>query len=377
MINLDVKKFDVLAERERLHGIVGKESNRARKEGRKFFRAFVRPNRAPTGRKPDNIGLHHGAVFHVDARWEALEASKIDKRRSFCTDVVQAGKSAFGRSGAGRTVCEWFQVDFGIRVFVDGTNKPSPEHTMLFLHKMDACSTCGVVRAGIQSTKQCLSWKRQQGDGTIPRLEAMRELVVVATDLEDVLKTHIFEESKVTTYHKHSSRMLRLSTRVSLITFRDFWPHHLLKGATTSLLSQSKNLNRGLIYLRVINKISWCPLGSERRSLDLRSTFLVIGITSTFWSFILMGPRMSTTTFQTSSTFGKFVSCAKYSDDTLSTLAEALLGRTVWARPEPPLYRPGYDKGGNVCRLFSALKLLTLPSSIRNAAQLQRKKTLT
>lgn len=94
-----------------------------------------------------------------------------------------------------------------------------------------------------------------------------------------------------------ASTILHLPTRFSPITSRNSYTHHLLKGAMNSLLSPSKHLNHSSIYLRIINRISWCRHGTKYRSLDPLTTFQVLQTTRTFWSFILVGPRTATSSF--------------------------------------------------------------------------------
>lgn len=60
--------FDILVERERLHGLVGKASNRALKKESVFFRASAQRYRTPTGRTPEKTGRHYGAAYHLDAQ---------------------------------------------------------------------------------------------------------------------------------------------------------------------------------------------------------------------------------------------------------------------------------------------------------------------
>lgn len=166
--------LSVLVERERLHGLVGNESSRTRKAERDLFRPFVHRNRTLTGRTSDKSGRPHGAVYHLDARWDVPRKDlKNPQRSSFCMDSLTAFKPVSESSIAERTVYEWFHTDFGTRMNIDGTKNPSTEHTTLYPQKTDACATYEVLRADIRSNEKILRRHRKRSERTLLCLQAI------------------------------------------------------------------------------------------------------------------------------------------------------------------------------------------------------------
>lgn len=177
--------FDIIC--PSAHGLIGKPSNRTKVAKQQKFSEFVRAHRSPTGRTADKHGRPHLAAFYLDAKWTVLrdpvneDNSRLSFSSSFNAALVAAGLPIVH----GDVLLRWLRLLLGFTKRNDGSIVPSNEHTTLYLHKTDACSTCLCLSAEIRSETQVLKRHLQHNDqATMDRHEAVQATRLVVTDLE-------------------------------------------------------------------------------------------------------------------------------------------------------------------------------------------------
>jgi len=122
------------------HGLSGKSCNRTKIVERKLFSEFVAAHRTPTGRTTDRNGRFHGAAYYLDGNWTEMRTYKEDDTRLSSSTVFNKALLASGMPVVHPDVpLRWMQELFGTTRRVDGIVGPSPEHTLLYPHKSDAC----------------------------------------------------------------------------------------------------------------------------------------------------------------------------------------------------------------------------------------------
>lgn len=200
----------------------------------------------------------------------------------------------------------------------------------------------------ILSAKRSLSRHRQQGERTITRLAAIRELVAAATDLEDELKAHILVTSKAFAYHKHC------------ITDAAYIYESISNNVAKLLASPPAERSNELAVFTKQASESLFEISSDNQQVKLvvawnrtpqpGITSYLSGITNygQFLVFHSCGTADGDSKFARNHVYVReeFVSGAQNSFEKLSTLAVAPLGRAVSARFQSPLVLTGYDKDG-------------------------------
>lgn len=130
-----------------------------------MFGAFVRANRSPTGQTVETYGRCHGAPFYLDSNWVRLRNNRAnDTRASLSSSFNEALMAAARPKLHCRLPLRWLWTLFGSTKPVDGSYVASDEHTTLYLHKTDACSTCELFHGDIRTAKQSHKRHKQQSD---------------------------------------------------------------------------------------------------------------------------------------------------------------------------------------------------------------------
>lgn len=82
------EEVTLLAKRQRVHGLVGWQSNNAKAEARKFFNQYVQKNSAFIGRIRDERGRYHGASNYFDERFLEFRRVRADDDRLPLADEI-------------------------------------------------------------------------------------------------------------------------------------------------------------------------------------------------------------------------------------------------------------------------------------------------
>lgn len=361
--------FDILLPRDRLHGLVGRPSNRAKTHERALFRSYVANNRSPTGRTADHKGRYHGAVFYLDSKWTVLKSliarrkredvrerecpsTIVAKGRSFCDDFSRACFEASGKNVATSTVYLWFTEDFSSRISVDGAHTANKEHTTLFPHKSDACAFCETNKRDSASASKSLQREKQQHDRTIPRLQAIRRHEEEVSDLSFALEAHL--EAAAGAIEHHNSCI-----KPAAAIYRE------LSERFQELCNKKVNASdpRWVQFTRDASS-SWLDVSSDyqqdkavpawNRSPQPGPTYYLSGMTNYVHIFVLHSCGEAARSDNDDTRLSRnivyireeSVAGSKGSDDTLSTLSDCLVGSQYPASLQPEVYRKGYDALG-------------------------------
>eukprot|EP00170_Pyropia_yezoensis_P001602 contig_6943_g1606 len=341
------------------HGLTGKPSNRTKVAEQQKFSGFVRAHRSPTGRTADKHGRLHGAAFYLDAKWTVLRdpVNEDNSRQSFSSSINAALVAAGPPIVHGDVPLRWLRLLFGSTKRIDGSIVPSDEHLTLYPHKTDACSTCLYLSAEIRSETQVLKRHLQQNDqATMDGHEAVQATRLVVTDLEGALKRHKNEAGRAIAYHKRciTGAAKRYAELVAM-----------LEEVVSNVTAVEKPSERHLALTDdLISKASkqWFDVSSDyqqdtavpsrNRSPQPGPTYFMSG--ETHYGHIFCAERCGETTgptrFSRNLVYSRSerVGGSKSSDDTLSTLADMLLGGVHLGGGCPPLFRTGYGPDGPI-----------------------------
>lgn len=342
------------------HGLTGSSSNRTKAAEKRLFVAFVEAHRSPTGRTPDKHGRYHGAAFYLDSKWVVLRAARSsvsDTRPCFSADF----NAALVAAGMQKVHCDvplrWLRALFGSTKRVDGCYVPSDQHTTLYPHKTDACSTCVLFRSDLRTANQTLKRHKQQDDqGSSQRQEVMSQVRLTTSQLEDALRRHKSEASCAITYHKDAvtgveQRYDDLAKRFATVMRSvpvDEQPSDMDRSAQEDLIRHASEewFETSSDYQQDKSVPSW------NKSPQPGPTYFISGETHYVHMFCAescgeaAGPsRFSRNLVYTRS---ERIGGSKSSDDTLSTLCDMLLGGVRIACSNPPRYRTGFGPNGEV-----------------------------
>lgn len=200
-------KIVVVSEITNLHGMVGRSSNAYKSKEREAFRAYVKLNRAPTGRTADRSGRTHGDKFYLDSRWQILEpcgsAEFPEDHPSFYTSLLGALESKGLMKISTRSLKRWRQLDFGSTMLENGNPVPSENHINVFPHAKDACNICCELDLEDKHYKASIKRHEQQGDqSSISRMSAAKDTRAAYADLIAERKRHRDEAAAAMAYHK-------------------------------------------------------------------------------------------------------------------------------------------------------------------------------
>ncbi|OSX75738.1 hypothetical protein BU14_0223s0011 [Porphyra umbilicalis] len=321
------------------HALSGRPSNRMKSAERELFVVFVRAHRTPTGRTPDKNGRYHGAAYYLDAKWKVLRmaADKVSgdcARLSFSAGFIEALVASGRAKVNGEVPLRWLKEYFGSTLRVDGMAVPSEEHTTLYPHKTDACSTCECLRADLRSARQ-----------------AIAEVKRTIADLEAAHEAHEDEAACAVQHHRKcvvnaAKRYERLS-----VLFYQLFP------ADATDMQQPVDVDDAKLEALVCAASDdWFDLSSDyqqdksvpvwNQSSQPGPTYFMSGHTHYVHIFCAesCGSANGRTRFSRNNVYtrSEMVGGAKSSDDTLSTLCDLLLGSLNNGVDDPPVYRTGY-----------------------------------
>lgn len=232
---------------------------------------------------------------------------------------------------------------------------PSDEHTTLYPHKIDACSTCLLLAAEIRSERQALKRQLQQNDqATVGRQDAVRANRAVIADLEGALERHKKEASSALEYHMQciggaakryedlASSFLNVVSSWRTVERPSDGPSHadeaFIRRASEEWFDISSD------YQQDKSVPSW------NRSPQPGPTYFMSGETHYVHIFCAesCGGTTGPSRFSRNLVYSRSerVGGSKSSDDTLSTLADMLLGRVNLGDGVPPLFRTGFGPEG-------------------------------
>ena len=315
-------------------------------------------NSTPTGRTADKHGRFHGAANYLNSTWTVLRSSRSDtnKRPSFSSAFNEALSSAGLQTLHPDVPLRWLRELFGATKKVDGCYVPSDKYTTLDHHNTDACSTCCFYAADLRQARQCLKRHLQQPDqATMERIDAVSGVRRIIYDLETALDGHKAEANRDISYHK---------TCVS--------------GATQRYERLATQFQSVLDNMGAMDMCTQSPLCKEEEELCLSSSMEWHVVSSDHQQDKLVpswneSPQPGPTYFMSGEAHYVHIFCAescgyptvpphfsrnlvycrservggsKSSVDTLSTLADVLLGGPAIGTEVPPLYRSGYGPEG-------------------------------
>lgn len=345
--------FEVTSSDE--HRLVGAPSNRAKVAERKLFQAFVRANRSPTGRTADKNGRYHGATFYLDSKWVVLRNGRTnDSRPSFSASFIAALEAAGYPAVHSDIPLRWLRDYFGSTMRLHGSYVSSDQHTTLYPHKTDACSTCEFFSSDIRTAKQSLKRHLQQPDqASMQRQDAIQEVKTTIAHLEDAARRHKDEASCAIQYHKNviegaAKKYEELASlfnkSLSNAPMEDTDAEQV--AATESIITQASKgwFEVSSDYQQDKAVPSW------NQSPQPGPTYFMSG--ETHYVHIFCAESCGETTGQTRYsrnlvyTRSERVGGSKSSDDTLSTLSDMLLGGLSIGSADPPIFRSGFGVDG-------------------------------
>ncbi|OSX75235.1 hypothetical protein BU14_0245s0017 [Porphyra umbilicalis] len=338
------------------HALSGRPSNRMKSTERELFVSFVRSHRTPTGRTPDKNGRYHGAAYYLDAKWKVMRmASDKEKgdstRHSFSAGFIEALTVSGQAKVNGEVPVRWLKEYFGSTLRVDGRPVPSEEHTTLYPHKTDACSTCECLRADLRSARQVLKRHEQQSDqGSLNRQQVIAEVKQTIADLEAAHEAH--EEEAACAVQHHRRCVADAAQRYGHLSVLFYELYTINETVTERPVNVDDDKQEALVRAA---SHDWFDVSSDyqqdksvpvwNESPQPGPTYFMSGHTHYVHIFCAEScgsangrPRFSRNNVYTRS---EMVGGAKSSDDTMSTLCDLLLGSTTIGVDDPPVYRTG------------------------------------
>lgn len=346
--------FDVTASVE--HGLCGAPSNRTKVAERNLFVEFVRAHRSPTGRTADKNGRFHGAAFYLDSKWAVLRNIKSDDTRVSFYSSFDAALAVSGRQPVHTDIpLRWLRSLFGSTTRIGGRLAPSDQHTTLYPHKTDACSTCEFFHADLRAAKQSLKRHNQQSDqASMQRQDAIREVKTAIEHMEEALMGHKNEASVAMDFHKQTVAgaaeryevLVNMFDRVMCVTPREGDQADGVMDVTNDFISRASK--------------DWFEVSSDYQqdksvpawnlSPQPGPTYFMSGVTHYVHIFCVesCGETTGPSRFSRNVVYSRSerVGGAKSSDDTLSTLSDMLLGGECIGVGDPPVYRSGFGPDG-------------------------------
>eukprot|EP00171_Calliarthron_tuberculosum_P011398 IDg11398t1 len=289
--------FRVLVERERMHGLVGRPSNRSFTEERGFFAHLS----ARTGRR---------LVAHRITPAVITEQFNISMQ-----DGLQYARRTSGLRGI---------LDHALS---RTARRRRRQNTLLYTRTRPTPAVLVSVSVGdLRTNKQTLFRHKQQSDRTLPRLAAINEHEIIGRDLAAELAQHTAEASAASRHYKRCIKSAAYIYEDLCIKYNAL----LQNGQAVTIASNTKFAQEAAgSWFDVASDYQqdkWFPRGtvlpSPGRHDDTKRSRNIVYVRE------------------------ENIGGAKCSDDTLSTLADALLGRRRPACPQPSLHRSGYDKDG-------------------------------
>jgi len=331
------------------HGLKGKASNRTRTKARELFRSWVEAHRCLTGRAPDRNGRAHGAAWYLHSRFEVLRPQGTrDERPSVAVAFNDALAASETPPINTQVIGRWMRELFGSHTITDGVRVPSLQHTTICPHKTDACGTCETLRGDLRHCEQSRKRHVAMADqSTQARRDAVAGLTQAVDEIKAALAEHNREAAAAIGHHKTC-----IASAASRYTDRE--------AAWRELLGADRTDRDGLSSACDAFVSSWGDfwfdissnyqedkaLPSWNRSPQPGPTYFLSGETHYVHIMCMESCGVTTGASRFSRnlvyTRSECVGGAKCSDDTLSTVSDALLGGSTIGLPSPSLYRTGF-----------------------------------
>lgn len=356
------------------HSLVGRTSNRARREERERFKMFVIAHRQPTGRTLQSDGRSHGAMYYIDSIFECMKRKDAtEESQASLADVfntaLRIGWSSIPstpsrpradfKAISASTLTAWLREDFGSIKYEEGVRKPSDQFTSFYPHKTDACAKCEILKSSIRS----LTRRRDRFKSNNDKEKVDKQLMVseVSAGIEDAstdLRGHRVEADKALKHHR--SCVIDAYSRYTSVA--DQFEEMLLDAR--DVFSKETDKNNAIDKFLDSAMCLWVDISSDyqqdktvpmwHKSPQPGPTYYMSG--TTFYVHIICAESFGLSTGPTKYdrnrvyTRSEEVCGAKVCDDTLSTFCDVLLGYEKPKCNQPSLYRTGYDKDGELYR---------------------------
>lgn len=364
-------RFKIARPDKTMHKLIGNHSNRARQLERDRFREFVKAHRQQNGRTMQKDNRSHGAVYYLDSSISCIRPHDPgNDTSSLVFKFNQALEAEWNSHIAIRTskpfkpvsataVDGWMKQYFGSMTVVNGVRVCSSEHTTAFPHKTDACARCEILKISIRSLQQRKKRHEQQSDqGSITRQEALRDIKIEIDDATNELEQHKQEAESSISNHRRcvDSAFNRFKPTNELF-------HDMLKicRSDETDVKEKEDTVRSFCHAASLTMFDLSSdyqqdksLPAWNRSPQPGPTYYCSGMTHYVHIFCAesLGRSWGSTRLSRNVVYtrSEAVAGAKVSDDTLSTLGDVLLGYKYPICSQPPLYRTGYDKEGQVLK---------------------------
>eukprot|EP00171_Calliarthron_tuberculosum_P004486 IDg4486t1 len=349
--------ISLVRDRSNLHGLSGTSSNRTAKHAREFVVAFTRQNCSPNGRTRDSHGRFHGAPNYLDAKFLLYSKERQGEQRLAFTDECVSSMAKVEPFLSNprllikpRTVRAILSELFGKVKFVDGLPVYNEEYTVLYPQKTDACSDCVRISQQMASDRQSLKRHESQSDCGIDRMMAIKDVKTSLADHEIALKRHTEEAGRASKFHKDCVA----TAFTSYASVAAHWESLMTKGSPVNDAelnqfceeSSSLWLDVSTDYQQDKAVPSW------KESAQPGPTYYLSGVTNYIHIIVIESCGMSTgpTRFSRNLVYirDERFAGSKTSDDTLSTIADALLSRSSPSAKQPSKFRSGYNAGGKI-----------------------------